>query len=324
MANQVICSMSFTIQDAFFDNQDFKVINKIGRGAFASVNLVENKNDHKKYALKIFTTFDNKNDANFQKNLMIEISIHQKVNHPAICKFYGINFVSLANPDQFQPSMLIDYCPKGSLYNMIDLERKSMAWFDWNLTKKIIVLIGIAHSLKYLHEQGILYRDLKPENVVLDDYFYPKLIDFGSSISFPYPLSNGMEFDKEELFGSPIYMAPELLKDNEKYGPAIDVYSYSLLAFSVIAGQFPFVDENPGISIGKLNEKVLNGERPIFTADFTKPMENLISKCWNEDPSERLSFGEIYEELSTNYKSYAFNEDIDEEEIFDYIEYLNE
>ena len=68
----------------------------------------------------------------------------------------------------------------------------------------------------------------------------------------------------------------------------------------------------------------MNGERPSFTADFTKPMENLISKCWNEDPSERLSFGEIYEELSTNYKSYAFNEDIDEEELLDYIEYLNE
>ncbi|KAK8881363.1 hypothetical protein M9Y10_004099 [Tritrichomonas musculus] len=171
--------MSFTIQDAFFDNQDFKVITQIERGAFASVYLVENKNDHKKYALKIFTTF-NKNDANFQKSLMIEISIHQKVNHPAICKFYGINFVSLTNPDQFQPSMLIDYCQNGSLYKMINLERRSILPYYWNFTKRIIVLIGIAHSLKYLHEQGIIYRDLKPEIVVLDDYFYPKLIDFDS------------------------------------------------------------------------------------------------------------------------------------------------
>lgn len=315
--------MSFTIQDAFFDNKDFTVIGRIGRIMLASFYLVENKTDHKKYTLKTFE-FHDKNDANFQKGLMNEITIHQKVNHPAICKFRGINFVSFTNSDQFQPSMLIDFCENGTLYNMIYLEQRSVASYDWNLTKKIISLIGIAHSLKYLHEQGIIYGDLRPENVAIDENFYPKLNNFGSSISFPHPLSNDMEFNIEKNIGSQVYMAPELLKDNEKYGPAIDVYSFALLAFAIIAGQFPFIEYSK-LSLAELDKEIiLNGERPIFTSDFTKPMENLISKCWSEDPSERLSFGEIYEELSTNYKLYLINEDFDEEEILDYIDYLNE
>lgn len=313
--------MNFTLKNAFFNHKDFDLIDKVGQGAYSTIYLVEKKDDHKKYALKVYLTNDS-TDGHEQMIFFGEISLYQNIHHPAIIKFYGLNLVSFNDPKLFEPSILIDYYAKGSLSNVLHKERMSLSDLNWNSTKKYIILIGIAHACKYLHEHGIIHRDVKPANIMLDDNYYPKLTDFGLSIVFPHPVSNDMEFDIDANIGTPLYMAPEVLK-GDKYGPSIDVYSYSICAFEIISGKIPYETDGQHTNMFRLYNNIINGERPIFTDNFTEPMIDLISRCWNEDPSERPSFNEIYEKLSVDYKSYFIN-DFDEDEILDYIEYLNQ
>ena len=67
----------------------------------------------------------------------------------------------------------------------------------------------------------------------------------------------------------------------------------------------------------------MSGVRPTFSDDVTEPMRELISRCWNDDPGERPEFGEIYEKLANDYKSY-FQFNVDEDEIQEYIDLLNQ
>lgn len=314
--------MNFIIQNSFFDHKDYTFLHTIlGNASSSTVYLVERKKDQKKFALKTFNKI-NQDDANDQMRIMNAIAILQKVHHLAIINFYGLNFISYCDPKQFQPSILLDFYGNGSLYDMINRECHGLADFEWSQTKKCINIIGIAHAIKYLHKNGIIHRDIKTENVILDYDLYPKLIDFDWSVAFPHPLTNDMEFDFQYKVGTPIYMAPELLKDNEKYGPAIDVYAYSFCIYEILNG-IPLYLDKFAVHYNELTEKILNGERPILDNHiFTEKMQDLISQCWNEDPLARPSFDEIYEKLSTDYKSY-FNYDIDECEIECYIDDLN-
>ena len=312
--------MNFIIKYSFFDYNDYDVLpKKVAFGSFSNIYIVQRKSDKKQFVLKQYE-YNNEVSCEEQMHLMTEISIYQKVNHPAIIKFYGVNFVSFVDQQQFRPTILIEYFPNDSLGSMLDKEKRSFADINWSPTKKYINIIGIANALNYLHGHGIIHGDLKPWNILLDDNYYPKITDFGLSAAFPHPLTIDMKFKLPGNIGTAIYMAPEILK-NEPYGPAIDVYAFSMCIYEIIACKRPYDD--PNITIFKLMNNVMNGVRPTLTNDFTEPLKELICPCWSEDPLKRPSFKEIYEKLSTDYKSFFFN-DFDEDEIQDYIDFLNE
>ncbi|KAK8883181.1 hypothetical protein M9Y10_045831 [Tritrichomonas musculus] len=102
------------------------------------------------------------------------------------------------------------------------MELSGLSPDEWGDTKKLINIYGIASDMSYLHEQNILHRDLKPENVLVDGYLYPKISDFGLSKITDF-LSISMNFQSQKgLKGTPIYMAPEILS-NEEYSKSGDV-----------------------------------------------------------------------------------------------------
>lgn len=127
--------------------------------------------------LKTGTEFD----GDKQMRLMQESLIHFKLDHPAILKFRGLNFQSFKHPLKLEPSILTDYMPNGTLREIINNEKMHIANPNWNPTKKYINFLGISHAMKYLHKNQILHRDLKLENVLSDDNYYPHICDFGLS-----------------------------------------------------------------------------------------------------------------------------------------------
>lgn len=101
---------------------------------------------------------------------------------------------------------------------------------------KYICLIGISNAMKYLHQQGIIHRDLKSDNVLMDEYFYPKICDFGLSRIFPESLSSSIT----SCIGTPIYMAPELFDEEVHYTKKIDVFAFAILAYEIISEKVPY------------------------------------------------------------------------------------
>ena len=172
-----------------------------------------------------------------------------------------------------------------------------------------------------MHSRGIIHRDLKPENILIDDNYHPKIGGFSTCKIFSHSLTTSDEFKLSEPTGTPVYMAPELFGGSDKYGCGIDIYAFSILAYEIVTGEQPYELRN--LTVYYLFNSVSSGQRPILTDEVTKPMKDLISRCWNEDIDERPSFYDIFNMLSKDPKLY-FKEDLDEEEIRDFIQFLND
>ena len=142
--------------------------------------------------------------------------------------------------------------------------------------------------MAYLHSLGIVHRDLKPDNVLLNQNDYPIVCDFGLSKFMERP-----NLRQTTAAGSPVYMAPELMKRLE-YTYSIDVYAYSYICFELLTETMAFNDVKDVITLVNL---VCEDKRPQMNgfseAVLPKDFKRFISKAWSNNPDERPSFKSI-------------------------------
>ena len=311
------------MEGVFFDTNDFELNqsakNILGKGSFGTVYVILRKNDNQQFAIKIINTSENFNGRE-QMLFMRESLILHNLSHNAIVKFIGINFQSFENPNVFEPSIITEYLPKGSLEKILKQEHLNNTNAKWTPTQKYITLLGIVHAMKYLHKKGIIHRDLKPENILVDDDLNPKLCDFGLSRCFPHSLTKTEKMIMTGNVGTPLYMAPEIIEGCELYGPGVDVYSFGILALEIVSGKEPYSELGKSLNAFSLGMKVVNGYRPLIDDSVSEKMKKLILNCLSGNPDDRPSFDQIFELISNDF-SY-FNEKVDEEKINNYIKIL--
>lgn len=173
----------------------------------------------------------------FNHLLFREVNLMSLFNHPSILKFIGYY------PNNFEndplPTIITELSNKGTLRDIIEMELTELSPEDWNQTKKLINIYGIASGMSYLHTNNILHRDLKPENILMDDYLYPMITDFGLSKITDF-ISMSINFQSQKgLKGTPIYMSPKILS-NEEYSKAGDVYAFAFIVFEIMTGKRRF------------------------------------------------------------------------------------
>lgn len=132
--------------------------------------------------------------------------------------------------------------------------------------------------MAYLHSHNVIHRDLKPGNVLMDEYLHPKISDFGLSKITDF-LSISMNQQSQKGFkGTPIYMAPEIFI-NEEYSKATDVYAFSIVVYEILTLNKPYSKW----SINRILYKVANeGYRPEISEDIPDCFRQLIEKCWSK------------------------------------------
>lgn len=198
------------IESIFFNTDDYELTNcHIGCGPFAEIYLVNN-HESKHFAAKIFSQ-SSSFSAQDKMFLIHEALLMKNIDHPAILKFYGINFHSFDDPRKLQPTILLEYAVNGSLKEILSKEQAGLGDRSWSPTKKYICLLGIADAMRYLHKNGILHRDLKPENILINEDFHPLVCDFGLSRSFSESLTKSMELSMTGKVGTPIYTGPRII-----------------------------------------------------------------------------------------------------------------
>jgi len=191
-----------------------------------------------------------------------EKKILLSIHHPFIVNLYA------TFQDETNLYMLMEYVIGGELFSHL----RKAGRFPTETAK--IYAAEVVLALEYLHNLDILYRDLKPENLLLDKSGHIKIADFG--------FAKHVEDRTWTLCGTPEYLAPEIIQ-SKGYGKAVDWWALGVLLFEMLAGYPPFFDDNPfGIY-----EKIL-ANRIHFPRHFDPLAKDLIKKLLASDRTKRL------------------------------------
>ncbi|KAL7712138.1 Serine-threonine protein kinase [Entamoeba marina] len=256
------------------DEGDLIFGKKLGSGVFAVVKSGYYKGN--KVAIKMFS----ESSLQFRtEDFLQEIAVMSLLHHPNVIKTYGAT-VALKTDEESTFYIVTELASCGSLENLIDEQR-----IDKIKAKQL--MIGISNGMKFLHELKIVHRDLKPANILLGENDCVKIADFGLS---SFVNKDGLD----AVLGSLKWVSPERLK-KEKYAEPSDVYAFAIISWQILTLKEPF----EGIeSAEKLEECVVdNNQRPSLTGIQDSYVE-LLQKCWDKSPKNRLTFDEILEQLT--------------------------
>ena len=247
----------------------------IGRGGFGEVWRVTHKISKKVFCIKIMDKkeiFEEKMINQINK----EISIMYKINHPYSIKLYN-HF-----EDNEKLYLVMELATNGNLYDLISKNEKNKEQnkpIDINLIKKII--IQTIEMIKYLHSINIIYRDIKPENILLDKNFNVKLCDYGWATY----ITPG-EFLRTYC-GTPEYVSPEILK-KLPYNQKVDIWGIGVFIFELINGYAPFSSNFNEDRFNNIKNCNIN-----WPEKLDNDIKDLLQKILKVDPNERLSLDEI-------------------------------
>jgi len=244
--------------------EDFTLLKVVGKGSFGKVLQVRNRHSNKVYAMKQLKK-SHIIKRNQMEHTMTERSVMQKMRHNFIVR---LHFAFQTDRKLF---MLLDYCSGGELFFHLGKAGR----FTENRARFYASEIVLA--LEYLHGKSIIYRDLKPENCLLDEKGHVKLTDFGLS------KTNIKGNQTTHSFcGTPEYLAPEILRRNGHGKPA-DWWSLGALLFEMLMGMPPFYSRDRD----RLFEKILHSELR-FPNYFSKKSQNILMALMERNPSKRL------------------------------------
>lgn len=152
-----------------------------------------------------------------------------------------------------------------------------------------IVALGIVKGMIYLHENGIVLRDLKPANVGFDEEGNVRLFDFGMAWKLEdcYP---------DEICGSPISMPPEVMARNG-YWFGVDVYSFGVVLYEICSLKVAFSAIRKHANVKDFTRLVIEHSRPKLNIIDCPLATKLIEDCWQSDPTQRPSFQIIHHRI---------------------------
>lgn len=241
---------------------DFEFKVTLGTGTFGRVYLVKRQSSKDEYyAMKILKKSEIIRLKQVE-HIISEKKILSEIHHPFI-----VNLLDWFQNDS-NLFMLLEYVPGGELFSHLRRARR----FPVNVAKFYASQIVLA--LEYLHTKDIIYRDLKPENLLLDANGNIKIADFG--------FAKRIEDRTWTLCGTPEYLAPEIIQ-SKGHGKPADWWALGILIYEMLAGFPPYFDDNPyGIY-----EKILKG-RLKFPSHFDSVSKDLLRNLLNSDLTKRL------------------------------------
>ncbi|KAH3760785.1 protein serine/threonine kinase [Pelomyxa schiedti] len=243
---------------------DFNFLRVIGKGSFGEVSQMEHIPSKKFFAMK---------RASFEINRSQEQVVHELVDHPFLVKLHHCYRTSKFN------YFILDYVTGGELFYHLAREKKFSA---------SVVKLWAAETLlalEHLHSLSIIYRGIKPENLLLTKEGHIVVVDFGEAkLCYDEQATKPKtELRTDSLCGTPDYLAPEIL-ERVPYGQSVDWWAFGVLLFELRAGLPPFYSE----SIQDMYQRVMH-DSPVFPAHFEAEETDLIGKLLNKNPAKRLS-----------------------------------
>lgn len=243
--------------------KDFQLGDCIGKGAFGSVYRAINYGTAETVAVKQVRLADMAKSE--LRVIMLEIDLLKGLNHPNIVKYHG--FVKSAN----SLFIILEYCENGSLHTI----SKNFGKFPENLVG--LYMSQVLHGLFYLHEQGVIHRDIKGANILTTKEGLVKLADFGVATSTA-------ALHDATVVGTPYWMAPEVI---ELAGAttASDIWSLGCTVIELLDGKPPYHHLQPMPALFR----IVNDDHPPLPDGASPAVKDFLMQCFQKDPNLRVS-----------------------------------
>lgn len=256
----------------------YEIEGELGRGGMGVVYLARQTKLNRRVALKMLTGYYGRDELT---RFLAEAETAAGLHHTNIAHIYEVG------EHEGAPFYSLEYVEGGSLGDR--LRSGTMP-----LRQAVQLLMDVARALHFAHQNGVVHRDMKPANVLLDQDGVPKVADFG--------IAKRLKEDTKltlsgAIIGTPTYMAPEQAKGTSRHvGPAADVYALGAILYEMLAGRPPFLPEE---SETALTVRVLT-EDPVSPAwhhpGIPRDLETVCLKCLEKEPRDRYASAAAFAE----------------------------
>jgi serine/threonine protein kinase len=252
----------------------FEIVAQVGRGGMAVVYRVKNSETGREYAMKVLTGGDRPGGEKRRARFRREVRAMRRLDHPNIVKIHD---AGKSGPLDFYVMDLVE----GE-----DFE-KALEKNKYELEKRLEIVEGICRAMAHAHERGVIHRDLKPQNVLLDIRTKPKVVDFGLAKVTNDEVSLTRT---NTALGTPFYMAPEQHKNAKHIDQRADVWALGCIIYECATGQRPFT----GDTAAEVGHKVLTLDPPLPSKvrqgiKLPGAIDAIVVKALEKDPTRRYA-----------------------------------
>ena len=270
------------VRDAHWRVGNYQILEEIGRGGMGVIYRARQRHSRRIVALKRILSYH----ADSQETLARfrrEAEAAASLDHPNILPIYEVS-----ESEDGLPFFSMKFAGGGSLLEAAPALRSEPR-------RAVALMARVARAVQYAHVKGILHRDLKPGNVMLDGHGEPLVSDFGLAkwLDVTSDLTHTLT-----IFGTPGYIAPEQVKGSAtNLSPASDVYSLGAILFHLLTGRPPFLGEHALAVIQQASEKSAPKLRTLAPT-LDRDLETICAKCLEREPYARYrSAGDLAEDL---------------------------
>ena len=258
----------------------FALVREIGSGGMSTVYLGRDEVLDRPVAIKLLNA--DLEDSGVSARFRREGRTAARLSHPNIVQVYDAGEDELEGREVSY--IVVEYVPGGDLKDLIDRRGP--------LPGSMLARIGadVADALAHAHERGVIHRDIKPQNVLMNDYGSPKLTDFGiaRALDADHSTSTG------SYLGTAFYSSPEQLR-GEGVTPKSDTYSLGATLYHAAVGEPPFSGDPLQVATQHLAKPPTSLR--VRGAAVGQPLEDLILRCLAKDPAERTDAVTLHERL---------------------------
>jgi serine/threonine protein kinase len=271
--------------------QRYEIIEELGKGGMGRVYRVLDTKINEEVALKLIKPeiADSKTIERFGN----ELKMARKISHKNVCRMYHLSEESGTH------YITMEYVPGETLKSMMRMTKQLSVGTSVSIARQI------CEGLKEAHRLGVVHRDLKPQNIMIDKQGIARIMDFGIARS----LESKGTTRPGVIIGTPEYMSPEQTELRE-IDQRSDIYSLGIILFEMLTGRVPFEGETP-ISIA-MKQKSEKPPEPIsFNPQIPEDLNRIIGTCLEKDREKRYQTAdELLEDLDASEKGLPTKERI--------------